>query len=148
MVNIGLIMVSLILALIMPFRLFLIAYAILGPLHYLTEVNWLHEKDYFLATKKWLVVGAISVTLIVLPKVASFLNLIDHEVLFGKAMLLIDSFSNGVIFLTLWTSACLILLEDHLKRVVGILAGVVIAYLFDELPVYVFKPKWTVDSQS
>lgn len=52
-------------------------------------------------------------------------------------MLLIDSFSNGVIFLTLWTSACLILLEDYLKRVVGILAGVIIAYLFDELPVYV-----------
>lgn len=46
-----------------PFHVFLLAYAILGPLHYLTEISWLHDRQYF--TKKqpqrkvWLlVVGA------------------------------------------------------------------------------------------
>jgi hypothetical protein len=43
-----------------PFHVFLLAYAILGPLHYLTEISWLHDRQYF--TKKqpqrrvWLVV--------------------------------------------------------------------------------------------
>ncbi len=45
--NIGLMLLSLILALKIPFELFLFSYAVLGPLHYLTEINWLKEKNYF-----------------------------------------------------------------------------------------------------
>lgn len=32
-----------------PFELFLFSYAVLGPLHYLTEISWLHRKQYFVA---------------------------------------------------------------------------------------------------
>ncbi|MDF2452241.1 MAG: hypothetical protein K0S26_1745 [Bacteroidota bacterium] len=39
--------VSAILAFVLPFELFLFSYAILGPLHYLTEIGWLHKKNYF-----------------------------------------------------------------------------------------------------
>lgn len=39
--------VSCILAFILPFELFLFSYAVLGPLHYLTEIGWLHKKNYF-----------------------------------------------------------------------------------------------------
>ncbi|MCD6018081.1 MAG: hypothetical protein K0S53_1202 [Bacteroidetes bacterium] len=45
--NIGLMIVSAILAFVLPFELFLFSYAILGPLHYLTEIGWLHKKNYF-----------------------------------------------------------------------------------------------------
>lgn len=45
--NIGLMVLSAILAFILPFELFLFSYAILGPLHYLTEIGWLHKKNYF-----------------------------------------------------------------------------------------------------
>ena len=45
--NIGLMLLSLILALKIPFELFLFSYAVLGPLHYLTEINWLKDKNYF-----------------------------------------------------------------------------------------------------
>jgi hypothetical protein len=38
---------SAILAFILPFELFLFSYAVLGPLHYLTEIGWLHKKSYF-----------------------------------------------------------------------------------------------------
>jgi hypothetical protein len=31
-----------------PFELFLLAYAVLGPLHYLTEISWIHDRRYFL----------------------------------------------------------------------------------------------------
>ncbi|KAA5536763.1 hypothetical protein F0919_03580 [Taibaiella lutea] len=47
--NVVLILISLIIALFIPFELFLFSYAILGPLHYLTEISWLHHKKYFLA---------------------------------------------------------------------------------------------------
>lgn len=45
--NSGLIILSCIIAYIIPFELFLFSYAILGPLHYLTEIGWLHKKNYF-----------------------------------------------------------------------------------------------------
>ncbi|TBX70604.1 hypothetical protein EZL74_02705 [Flavobacterium silvisoli] len=52
--NIILIIVSLALAFNLPFELFLFSYAFLGPLHYLTEINWLKEKNYFLRETKWI----------------------------------------------------------------------------------------------
>ncbi|MBK8368888.1 MAG: hypothetical protein IPL10_16250 [Bacteroidetes bacterium] len=45
--NIGLMLLSAVLAFVLPFELFLFSYAVLGPLHYLTEIGWLHKKNYF-----------------------------------------------------------------------------------------------------
>ncbi len=45
--NIGLMAISLVAAFILPFEVFLFSYAILGPLHYLTEISWLHDRKYF-----------------------------------------------------------------------------------------------------
>jgi hypothetical protein len=50
-VNIGLMALSAGLAFVLPFELFLFSYAILGPLHYLTEIGWLHKKNYFTTGK-------------------------------------------------------------------------------------------------
>lgn len=50
-VNIGLMVLALIPAMLLPFELFLFVYAVLGPLHYLTEINWLHKKNYFTTQK-------------------------------------------------------------------------------------------------
>ena len=45
--NIGLMIFSMVAAFVMPFEVFLFAYAFMGPLHYLTEISWLHDKKYF-----------------------------------------------------------------------------------------------------
>jgi hypothetical protein len=50
--NVGLMLISCALAFVLPFELFLFSYAILGPLHYLTEINWLHKRNYFTKGKK------------------------------------------------------------------------------------------------
>lgn len=50
--NIGLMLISASVAFIIPFELFLFSYAILGPLHYLTEISWLHKRNYFTKGKK------------------------------------------------------------------------------------------------
>lgn len=50
--NIGLMILSALIAFVIPFELFLFSYAILGPLHYMTEIGWLHQRKYF-ATGKY-----------------------------------------------------------------------------------------------
>lgn len=64
--NIALIFISLFLAFKLPFELFLFSYAVLGPLHYLTEINWLNEKKFFVSDRwpvgVWILAGiAISI---------------------------------------------------------------------------------------
>ncbi len=46
-INIGLMVISCGLAFILPFELFLFSYAVIGPLHYMTEIGWLHQRNYF-----------------------------------------------------------------------------------------------------
>ena len=68
-VNAALMLVSCVAAFAAPFHLFLAAYAILGPLHYLTEISWLHDRDYFVprdrARRVWLF-GVVLATLVLL----------------------------------------------------------------------------------
>ncbi|MEI8117380.1 MAG: hypothetical protein WCH03_07560, partial [Flavobacteriia bacterium] len=45
--NIGLMLITGVLSYFYPFETFLLAYAYLGPLHYLTEISWLHDRNYF-----------------------------------------------------------------------------------------------------
>jgi hypothetical protein len=49
--NIGLMLISAALAFLYPFEAFLLAYAVLGPLHYLTEISWLHDRNYYMQGK-------------------------------------------------------------------------------------------------
>jgi hypothetical protein len=49
--NIGLMIASAAIALRWPFETFLLAYIVLGPLHYLTEISWLHDRHYFTRRK-------------------------------------------------------------------------------------------------
>ncbi len=44
-------LVSCAVAFTIPFELVLISYAFLGPAHYLTEISWLHDRNYFVEQK-------------------------------------------------------------------------------------------------
>src|SRR5215467_9024638 len=57
--NIGLMLASCSIALYIPFELFLFAYAVLGPAHYLTEISWLEKRGFFTKGKYdfWLLGG-------------------------------------------------------------------------------------------
>jgi hypothetical protein len=61
--NLALIAASALLALRWPFETLLLAYAVLGPLHYLTEISWLHDRNYFLPRRRdvWpLMIGGLA----------------------------------------------------------------------------------------
>lgn len=51
LLNIFLMLLSGVFAFVVPFETFLFVYAFLGPLHYLTEINWLQQRNYFLQDK-------------------------------------------------------------------------------------------------
>lgn len=64
--NIGFMLASAVAAFLLPFEVFLFAYAVLGPLHYLTEISWLHQRNYFASGKRdYLWLFAIGVALFV-----------------------------------------------------------------------------------
>lgn len=56
--NIVLMAAATIAAFMFPFELFLFSYIVLGPLHYLTEMAWLHQRKYFIDDSRawWLLV--------------------------------------------------------------------------------------------
>ncbi|SRR5579883_1660502 len=69
-INIALMLLSALLAYAWPFYLFLVAYAVLGPLHYLTEISWLHDHQYYTSRKSdalfLLVIGVLYGAMVVL----------------------------------------------------------------------------------
>ncbi|MCE9592079.1 MAG: hypothetical protein K8S99_16350 [Planctomycetes bacterium] len=63
--NIGLMVASAAAAFVVPFELFLFAYAVLGPLHYFTEISWLHDRKYFCNRRwDWVPIAALAVLLL------------------------------------------------------------------------------------
>jgi hypothetical protein len=76
-VHLGLMLSALAAAYLVPFELLLLAYVVLGPAHYFTEISWLHDRSYFLPHR------GIAVALAVLAIVAA---LIDNASWFGFAM--------------------------------------------------------------
>ena len=86
-INIVLMVVSVLIAAYVPFETFLIAYAVMGPLHYLTEISWLHDRRYFTAGAwDWL-------PLVVAAVLAAFGSVVQSD-----ATIWISSFSLGALF--------------------------------------------------
>lgn len=51
----------------LPYETLICSYALLGPVHYLTEISWLHDRQYFAGTKKLLPAMAAMALLLILP---------------------------------------------------------------------------------
>jgi len=81
--NFFLIGVSLVAAIYFPFELFILAYAILGPLHYVTEINWLDKKGYFIKRKNhaWILVFLTAIIAIpyMLWEIGSLKEVLDES---------------------------------------------------------------------
>ena len=68
--HLGLMLVAVGAAYLVPFELLLLSYAVLGPAHYFTEISWLHDRKYFLPHRGIglaLVIAAITAVLIAKP---------------------------------------------------------------------------------
>jgi hypothetical protein len=75
--HLGLMIVALAAAYLVPFELLLLSYVVLGPAHYFTEISWLHDRKFFLPHR------AVALALIA---VAVGAVLIDNASWFGFVM--------------------------------------------------------------
>ncbi|MEA2876317.1 MAG: hypothetical protein QOF14_1513 [Hyphomicrobiales bacterium] len=75
--HLGLMLLALALTYLVPFELLLLAYVVLGPAHYATEISWLHDRKYFLP-QRGIALG--------LAAVAVIAAIVDNATWFGFVM--------------------------------------------------------------
>lgn len=124
--NIGLMFITAICAYFYPFETFLLAYAYLGPLHYLTEISWLHDRNYFSKGKY---------DFLVLLVVGVLLSIAAFSKDFGVSIDIYDSFVEMNLFDKLLVFA---LFSSILFALVKNLVVKILAILF----LYVFISGW------
>ena len=133
-INIFLIVVSFTVALKIPFSLFLMAYAILGPMHYLTEIFWLDKQSYFLINKKdyrWLVITGVIATGIMLTRYIP--SAVQNNFLkYHNATLF-----NGLIFLSFVLAIIYTLFKQTSKRIIALTISFIIAFCTYKSQVYI-----------
>lgn len=98
-INIGLMLISLVASYILPFEVFLFSYAVLGPLHYLTEISWLEKKNYFIKSKSdiWIFVLLVIAITIGMFNQQSKVNFFIASFLFsGFVYALVILFTNKI----------------------------------------------------
>ncbi|MBL4709844.1 MAG: hypothetical protein JKY48_15535 [Flavobacteriales bacterium] len=103
LLNVFLVLLCGTLAYFFPLKVFLLSFAILGPLHYLTEINWLNTNNYFTRSKKklWLIIGVLTSLIVIVPRLYfEFLGRNNSDFL-SIFLLKINHWSNGAIFFCL-----------------------------------------------
>ena len=115
--NMGLMAFSAALAYFLPFETFLFAYAFLGPLHYLTEISWLHDRNYFSKGKyDFLVLLIIGVLL----SYAAFAKDFGINVDFYESFVEANLFDKLLVF-ALFSAILFALVENIFVKIVSIL---------------------------
>jgi hypothetical protein len=116
-INIGLMFLSALGAFFLPFEVFLFAYAFLGPLHYLTEISWLHDRNYFSKGKYDFIV---LVVIGVLLSYAAFAKDFGVNTDFYDAFVEANLFDK-LLVLALFSAILFALVENLIVKIVAIL---------------------------
>lgn len=118
--NIGLMIVSCIAAFIMPFEVFLFAYAFMGPLHYLTEISWLHDRQYFAKGKyDFVVLLAIGVLLSVWDFLGNY-HLWPFNTQENREMAQGWNIYQKLIFIAFFSGLIVAFVKNHFLKIFGI----------------------------
>ena len=124
--NVVLVLLSAFLAYIFPLELFICAYIILGPLHYLTEIKWLHDKNYFFDTNStWLFICLLSAFAIFFPKLCFYF--LPDGFPFEDFVYQWNEWTNGLILFTLLLAIMIPLMKTKTYRVVVVIAALLLA---------------------
>lgn len=126
--NIGLIFLSAALAFWIPFHLFIFAYAVLGPLHYLTEISWLHKSNYFVKGKKDYLVLVV-------------LGILSYVANFGLGDFRINVIGLGTttIFVSFVAAFCFLAFDKLWPKLLGIFLAFVLGLFVFTLNAEVFE---------
>jgi hypothetical protein len=115
--NIGLMLITAVFAFFLPFETFLLAYAFLGPLHYLTEISWLHDRQYFTKGKyDFVPLLLIGVAL----SYAAFAKDFDFNIDFYKEFVALNLFDK-LLVLALFSSLLFAFVKNLFVKIIAIL---------------------------
>ena len=115
--NIGLMLITAVFAFFLPFETFLLAYAFLGPLHYLTEISWLHDRQYFTKGKyDFVPLLLIGVAL----SYAAFAKDFEFNIDFYKEFVALNLFDK-LLVLALFSSLLFAFVKNLLVKIIVIL---------------------------
>ena len=106
-INFFLLILAFILAIIFPFELFLFSYAVLGPAHYLTELNWLKKNNFFTINKNGVR------TLLIIASVLSIIVLLNFTF---KELNYNIKINNSIYYIFLLTSFFYVIFLLNLKE--------------------------------
>ncbi|MBK7040437.1 MAG: hypothetical protein IPH46_08200 [Bacteroidetes bacterium] len=124
-VNIGLLILSCILAFLMPFELFLFAYGVLGPLHYLTEISWLHDKNYYSTDKRDVILLVVISLVLTVVTMKNYLGLADLDVEY--------KYINRIIFIAFASSLFFAFIKNNLYKIIGVCIVILLSAISDRL---------------
>ena len=130
--NIGLMILSAVIAVFLPFELFLFSYVILGPLHYLTELSWLHKRKYFSPGKyDFWILGALCF-FILLPTIIRQYFQLTHTGTVDSSPLYAATLEVGrvMMFVAFAAAAVLVFVRNMVQRIIAIAVIIVIGFIF------------------
>jgi hypothetical protein len=133
-INIFLLVLSGFTAIMLPFELFLFVYAVLGPLHYLTEISWLHDRKYFTTGKYDITVLILGTLLIMICMYRVNLGLEDSGIT--------DFHINRLLVICLGSAIFFAFIKNNFIKWAGVSCLVLISALSDKwfLPIIIFTP--------
>lgn len=122
-INIGLMVIAGIAAFVLPFHVFLFSYAVLGPLHYLTEISWLHEKGYFTRHKRdYLVLIVLSLALLVIAlSVTAMWEGMQPLISSTSGRTIMNGWGTAVTYIAFASALALAILKEPIRRFFALL---------------------------
>ncbi len=127
-INSFLVIISFLIALIIPFELFLFSYAILGPIHYLSEIAWLEKKNFFinnLNRRNFFVIIAILASTLFFLKFYS-----DNFLKIEFSEKYIDNFISSLIFVIFFSAGIMLFQASYVKMFFLFYVIIFIALIF------------------
>ena len=112
---------SAVLAYAYPFQLFLFVYAFLGPLHYLTEISWLHDRGYYTQRKR----DALLMVVLSFVMTGLFLKVISPGASSGDPLGVLCCFA-------FFASLFIAFFKNPMARWSGVLVAGLAAFLFKD----------------
>jgi hypothetical protein len=121
LVNVGLMLFSCFMAYLFPLELLVFSFVVIGPLHYLTEISWLEEREFFVRGRfdyYWLIALCIVIAVLQFFKFP-----------FSRTVPLAAAFGCALAFL---------FLRKTLHKIIAAVIICVLAFFSREVPLYTF----------
>jgi hypothetical protein len=127
-INSILIIIAFGLSIILPFELFLFAYAVLGPIHYLSEIAWLEKKNFFLPNKfyQFFFIGLSTLTSLLL--LISYFN--ENFLALDFQQIHLEKFISPLIFLTFIGALILLNYRNQINLFLLFFLTILLAFIF------------------